>query len=186
MSARIRNLPRIRNAPPVIPPDASKKNGRRTQHKELRAVVIGAGVAGLTAAHELAERHFKVWVVESTRDVDRHAQMSMAIGGMARTQYVAARTAIYPDTTYQAISLTPVVVFDERHLEEQVQQYVKHFLQANSYLELYGPGPLRGKINARLQPKVKVKVREGEFWRPRYQNNELALIRRPRMVWIDV
>src|SRR5262245_8803028 len=59
--------------------------------EDLTAVVIGAGVAGLTVAHELAERRFKVWVIEPTWDVNRFGQTSIAIGGMARTQYVAAR-----------------------------------------------------------------------------------------------
>ena len=49
--------------------------------------IYGAGVAGLTAAHELAERGFHVRVVERARACDQHGVPSMAIGGMARTQY---------------------------------------------------------------------------------------------------
>jgi len=49
--------------------------------------IYGAGVAGLTAAHELAERGFRVRVVERARACDQHGAPSMAIGGMARTQY---------------------------------------------------------------------------------------------------
>src|SRR5262245_55385234 len=52
--------------------------------------IYGAGVTGLTAAHELAERGFKVRVVERARACDQHGVPSMAIGGMARTQYALA------------------------------------------------------------------------------------------------
>ena len=47
--------------------------------------IIGAGVAGLTAAHELAERGFAVQVVEPMRDHD--AGDLVQVGGLAATQY---------------------------------------------------------------------------------------------------
>lgn len=53
--------------------------------KRKRAVIFGAGVAGLTAAHELAERGFKVFVIESEED-PRHPFRPL-IGGMAATQW---------------------------------------------------------------------------------------------------
>jgi hypothetical protein len=74
---------------------------------DLTAVVIGAGIAGLTAAHELAERRFQVWVVEPTQDVNRFGVESMAIGGMARTQYVAACEGAAPEETSQTTGQTP-------------------------------------------------------------------------------
>lgn len=53
--------------------------------EKQRVWVIGAGITGLTAAHELAERGFEVIVVEGERDVmSPHAP---ALGGMARTQW---------------------------------------------------------------------------------------------------
>jgi hypothetical protein len=163
------------------------RNRQRTQNsqkKKLRAVVIGAGVAGLTAAHELAERHFKVWVVESTRDVNRHAQVSMAIGGMARTQYVAAKKVAAANGMIETMWLTPVMVFEKQHLDEQLDRYVKEFLQKSSDLELYGPDDLRAKVKAKL-PRT-ASIHEGEFWPPQYRKDQVALVRRPRMVWIDV
>jgi hypothetical protein len=50
-----------------------------------RVVVFGAGIAGLSAAHELAERDFEVHVVEACPDPLKggHCQ----VGGMARTQW---------------------------------------------------------------------------------------------------
>ncbi|WP_437328833.1 hypothetical protein [Sorangium sp. So ce381] len=53
--------------------------------------VYGAGIAGLTVAHELAERGFAVRVVECERAYDRRSDLAMAIGGVARTQYAAAK-----------------------------------------------------------------------------------------------
>ncbi len=49
-------------------------------------IVVGAGVAGLTAAHELASRGFKVTVVERVRD-GRGDPGGPAVGGLARSQY---------------------------------------------------------------------------------------------------
>ncbi len=49
-------------------------------------IVVGAGVAGLTAAHELASRGFKVTVVERVRDT-RGDPGGPAVGGLARSQY---------------------------------------------------------------------------------------------------
>lgn len=50
--------------------------------KTRRVVVLGAGIAGLTAAHELVERGFKVTVIE------KHS----LVGGMARTQWCTLGT----------------------------------------------------------------------------------------------
>ncbi len=49
-----------------------------------KVIVLGGGVAGLTAAHELAQRGFAVTVYERRRDV---------IGGKARTEDVPGATA---------------------------------------------------------------------------------------------
>ncbi len=54
--------------------------------------IFGAGIAGLTAAHELASRGFKVRVVEKQNSLDKHGESGMQIGGMARTQYARAHS----------------------------------------------------------------------------------------------
>jgi FAD dependent oxidoreductase len=58
-----------------------------------RVVVVGAGIAGLTAAHELVERGFEVEVVEAQseleRDKDGDLLRKAVIGGMARTSWAA-------------------------------------------------------------------------------------------------
>jgi len=47
-----------------------------------RVVVIGGGIAGLTAAHELAERGFEVEVIEA--EPDPYDSTKPLIGGMAQ------------------------------------------------------------------------------------------------------
>jgi len=71
---------------------AEAKGGRPspTDRERPRATIYGAGIAGLTVAHELAERGFKVRVVEADTGLDGRGSPRMAIGGVARTQYAAA------------------------------------------------------------------------------------------------
>jgi hypothetical protein len=58
--------------------------------------VYGAGIAGLSAAHELMVRGFKVRVIESDVAMDPHGQRDMAIGGLARNQYLEAPKLLSP------------------------------------------------------------------------------------------
>ncbi|QSQ22431.1 NAD(P)-binding protein [Pyxidicoccus parkwayensis] len=64
-----------------------------------RVHIYGAGIAGLTAAHELAVRGFRVRVYEPAQECDEtgkpegqpeYLNEHFAVGGMARTQYVRA------------------------------------------------------------------------------------------------
>jgi len=79
-----------------------------------QVAVFGAGIAGLTAAHELAERGFDVEVYEAepASPVEYELGVSCAVGGMARTQW--ARTEI-PDVRGQdacTVSTEPIVWFE--------------------------------------------------------------------------
>jgi uncharacterized protein with NAD-binding domain and iron-sulfur cluster len=55
-----------------------------------KVTIFGAGIAGLTAAHELAERGFQVRVIERDAGLDKRGVTRMAVGGVARTQYALA------------------------------------------------------------------------------------------------
>lgn len=55
--------------------------------RKRRVVVVGAGVAGMTAAHELVERGYEVEVVEAA--ADPYDSKRAVVGGMARTSWAA-------------------------------------------------------------------------------------------------
>lgn len=56
-----------------------------TDEKQRKVTIFGAGVAGLTVAHELAERGWSVTVYEPTPEL--FSRTRCAVGGMARTQW---------------------------------------------------------------------------------------------------
>jgi len=73
-----------------------RKPAYRPDESHRVAVIFGAGIAGLTAAHELAERNFEVHVIESKGPVDRPFpplirppgdEATVQVGGVARTQW---------------------------------------------------------------------------------------------------
>lgn len=74
--------------------DDTAKNGEKgleaAGEQRPTVNVFGAGIAGLTVAHELAERGFKVRVFEAKPALDRNGRSRIAVGGVARTQYAIA------------------------------------------------------------------------------------------------
>lgn len=58
--------------------------------------VYGAGIAGLSAAHELMERGFRVRIIEYDRAIGPDGSEGQAIGGLARNQYVRAPKLLSP------------------------------------------------------------------------------------------
>lgn len=72
--------------------DQSRDNTRYL----ARVNVYGAGIAGLTAAHELMERGFKVRIVECDVAMDPLGNTGPAIGGLARNQYLKAPKLLSP------------------------------------------------------------------------------------------
>src|SRR4051794_20907249 len=67
--------------PSVVEPVADHPRQKR-QFSPGRVAIFGAGIAGLTAAHELAERGFSVIVVEP----EAEGEGTSRVGGMARSQ----------------------------------------------------------------------------------------------------
>ncbi|MCA9718271.1 MAG: NAD(P)-binding protein [Myxococcales bacterium] len=65
----------------------ARSNATRQPGTLANVTVYGAGISGLTAAHELAERGFSVRVVEAARERDARGRPALALGGIARTQY---------------------------------------------------------------------------------------------------
>jgi uncharacterized protein with NAD-binding domain and iron-sulfur cluster len=61
-----------------------------SEKKQPSVDIFGSGIAGLTAAHELALRGFKVRVFERDSAVDQEGRRALAMGGLARTQYFQA------------------------------------------------------------------------------------------------
>lgn len=84
---------------------------RLTQVKQHRlpgpcVTVVGAGVAGLTAAHELIERGFTVQVVERLQRPE--APGEVAVGGMARSQYGRVPVVTHaPDARHPTVIMQP-------------------------------------------------------------------------------
>jgi len=78
-------------------PDKKQKSNRTEGINNLMVAVIGAGVAGMTAAHELASRGFTVQVFEASSDVmaiprrklneDARLSQQPLVGGLAATQW---------------------------------------------------------------------------------------------------
>ena len=63
--------------------------------------MFGAGIAGLTAAHEFAERGFEVTVYEAAADARRRRGSGanlpkVRLGGIAATQYIEGSDELRP------------------------------------------------------------------------------------------
>jgi uncharacterized protein with NAD-binding domain and iron-sulfur cluster len=67
----------------------SRAKTRENSKKRSEVAIFGGGIAGLTAAHELIERGFRVEVYEKTEPsrIDQINGAPCALGGMARTQW---------------------------------------------------------------------------------------------------
>jgi hypothetical protein len=79
--------------------DKAPPNVGRTHQHGKRVVIYGAGITGLTAAHELIERGFEVTIVEPDED-PRHPG-TCAIGGMARSQWGRVSEIVDPHAQHK-------------------------------------------------------------------------------------
>lgn len=95
--------------------------------------VFGAGITGLTAAHEFAERGFTVIVVE--KEMDQRTIGVPAVGGVARTQWALRPTEISPEGCWQStIPLLPPLQlnFKAKNSDEfntQAQERLKKYIE---------------------------------------------------------
>jgi NAD(P)-binding Rossmann-like domain len=85
--------------------------------------IFGGGIAGLTAAHELVERNFKVVVWEPGID-SRYPDAGCDVGGMARTQWAAVD---WPDDATAADRVAPSTAWAHREARP-VQRMPQTFL----------------------------------------------------------
>jgi uncharacterized protein with NAD-binding domain and iron-sulfur cluster len=87
--------------------------------------VFGAGIAGLTAAHELIERGFRVEVFEVEAPSLLEDRRSCSVGGMARTQWSRAErpTSPYEGAASEAVPTTPLCLDLEDCLHEIIVRY---------------------------------------------------------------
>ncbi len=93
MNGRYRALgqPPPRGSNPHVPREQQHPYERHADNHPI-VTVIGAGVAGMSAAHELMERGFLVQVVEFGKSNVRRG--SVQVGGLASTQYARADAPI--------------------------------------------------------------------------------------------
>jgi len=84
-----------------------------TQLEPSKTVTIfGGGISGLTAAHELVERGFRVYVWEPANN-DRDPTAGCDVGGMARTQWGATDWRAQPDKQGEVSRQAPLRYGDD-------------------------------------------------------------------------
>jgi hypothetical protein len=100
--------------------------------------IFGAGIAGLTAAHELVERGFQVQVWEKQPD-DRQLTGGCDVGGMARTQWAAVNWPTEQDVTKLPAG---VVGLDNKPLGDRRAKPIEHIEGYRFYFP-WNPGAFR-------------------------------------------
>jgi hypothetical protein len=84
-------------APAPTNPRVNLANVGPASEQAPSVVIFGAGIAGLTAAHELAERGIQVTVVDAAMPHCKLPGMQSNVGGMARTQWAHGSPWPRPD-----------------------------------------------------------------------------------------
>ncbi len=103
--------------------------------------IFGAGVAGLTAAHELAERGFEVTVVEAAPPTFQEEE-TVQVGGLARSQWSArqdkSKKPLVPLTTIPPS--TSKEVFPGEHGYRLFPGFYRHVFDTMKRTPLVSPG----------------------------------------------
>ena len=100
-----------------------------------RVTVFGAGVAGLTAAHELVERGFAVKVVEPTESLDIDGDCE--VGGLARSQYSHVSV---PEPTSSQGGTSPYPKMRTAWPVIRVPQHIHFSTPVGGQSQIYDPG----------------------------------------------
>lgn len=111
----------------------SRSGSDATYAGPKRVAIFGAGIAGLTAAHELVERGFEVEVFEPTEPSlvewppGGEPRAMCAVGGIARTQWSRAdRPSPYAPPPSSMSSTQPLQFDAERELARRVVRFSRN------------------------------------------------------------
>ena len=149
--------------------DERERAGNQPISKSLARVhIYGAGIAGLTAAHELAIRGFRVRVIEPAQECSETGQLEgapqplnrrMAVGGLARTQYLRAERGAQGNFVGQGrseegrIFLKYPATFESGDaagaVPEKVVPELHHFLNQCGF---FTRGETQGVLHIRIPP----------------------------------
>jgi uncharacterized protein with NAD-binding domain and iron-sulfur cluster len=101
-------------------------------------VIFGAGIAGLTAAHELAERGIAVTIVDAVMpDKEKLSEMPTNIGGMARTQWTHA--SAWPGPNESRSEPTPArALFPGEHGYRLFPSFYRHIFDTMKRTPILG------------------------------------------------
>jgi NAD(P)-binding Rossmann-like domain len=117
--------------------------------------IFGGGIAGLTAAHELVERNFKVVVWEPGID-SRYPDAGCDVGGMARTQWAAVD---WPDDEtggHRALPSPSWAHREARAVNRLPQTFVFFKDPAKGGDEVLGRGVLAFGANGPCEPETAI------------------------------
>jgi hypothetical protein len=99
-------------------------------------VIFGAGIAGLTAAHELAERGIEVTVVDAVKPRDDMPGMWSSVGGMARTQWTYA--SAWPPPSGSGSGSTSGTLFPGEHGYRLFPSFYRHLFDTMKRTPILG------------------------------------------------
>ncbi|MEO7327221.1 MAG: FAD-dependent oxidoreductase, partial [Minicystis sp.] len=120
-------------------------NGTANTRKRGAVTIFGAGIAGLTAAHELAERGFSVVIVEA--NPPSFQEEVVQVGGLARTQWSKVAEDETDPRLIPLDSIPPLGskdVFPGEHGYRFFPSFYRHVFDTMKRTPIVSPGPANG------------------------------------------